>query len=135
MLDETWWMTRRNDINFHPTFLQHLSNISFNILDKMLDRFIWALMIVLIWQLQSVSIIVSDKAYTCILMCVWVFFISVCDCRSDSLFITVRAVIFDLPYCLCSKALDISYLYSGNYDWHDIRISFIQIVTFGFPSW
>ena len=39
MLDETCWITRTNDINFHVTFLQHLSNISSNMLDKMLDRF------------------------------------------------------------------------------------------------
>ena len=39
MLDEPCWMTSTNVINFHPTFLQHLSNI----LDKMLDRFNYAL--------------------------------------------------------------------------------------------
>ena len=43
MLDETSWMTRTNNINFHPTFLQHLSNISSNMLDKMLDGFNYAL--------------------------------------------------------------------------------------------
>ena len=29
MLDEACWMTRTTDINFHPTFLQHLLNIFF----------------------------------------------------------------------------------------------------------
>ena len=38
-VDETCWMTRTNDINFYPTLLQHLSNISSNMLDKMLDQF------------------------------------------------------------------------------------------------
>ena len=33
------WMTSTNDINFHLTFLQLLSNILCNMLDKMLDRF------------------------------------------------------------------------------------------------
>ena len=33
------WMTRTNDANYHPTFLQHLFNISSNMLDKILDRF------------------------------------------------------------------------------------------------
>ena len=36
-------MTRTNDINFHPTFLQHLFNISSNIPGKTLDRFNYAL--------------------------------------------------------------------------------------------
>ena len=35
----TCWMTCKSDINFHPTFLQHLSNISSNMFDKMLNRF------------------------------------------------------------------------------------------------
>ena len=39
MLDEGCWMTRTNDINFHPTLLKHLFNISSN----MLDRFNYAL--------------------------------------------------------------------------------------------
>ena len=43
MLNKTCCMTRTNDINFHPTFLQQSSNISSNMLDKMLDRFNWAL--------------------------------------------------------------------------------------------
>ena len=38
MLDETYWMTRTNNINFHPTFLQHLSKTSSSKLDKMFDR-------------------------------------------------------------------------------------------------
>ena len=39
MLNERCWMTRTNDINFHPAFLQYLFNISPNMLGKMLDRF------------------------------------------------------------------------------------------------
>ena len=39
MLRKTYWMTRANDINFHSTLPQHLSNILSNMLDKMLDRF------------------------------------------------------------------------------------------------
>ena len=38
-VNETYWMTRTNDINFRPTFFQHLPKISSNMLDKMLDRF------------------------------------------------------------------------------------------------
>ena len=37
--DETYWVTRTNDINFHPKFFQRLPKISSNMLDKMLDRF------------------------------------------------------------------------------------------------
>ena len=37
--DETYWVTRANDINFHPKFFQRLPKISSNMLDKMLDRF------------------------------------------------------------------------------------------------
>ena len=43
MLDERCLMTGTNDINFHPAFLQHLFNISSNMLGKMLDRFNYAL--------------------------------------------------------------------------------------------
>ena len=39
MLDEIYWMTRTNDINFDPTFFQHLPKISSNMLDKIMDRF------------------------------------------------------------------------------------------------
>ena len=45
MLDETSLMTRTNDINFHPTFLQDLSSISSNMLGKMLDWFNEALIL------------------------------------------------------------------------------------------
>ena len=45
MLDETGLMTRTNDRNFHPTFLQDLSSISSNMLDKMLDWFNEALIL------------------------------------------------------------------------------------------